>query len=473
MSKKKKFEPFIIPQLHIYDAGSEGKAVGKTEEGLTVFVPFAVPEDVVKVKVFKKKKNYAEADLIEVIKPSSYRIRVQCEHYGICGGCKWQAMDYEKQLIFKQKQVDDNFAHLGKFDYPSLLPILASEKIFFYRNKLEFTFTSRRWLDEKDMIIQKNQSIETRGLGFHIPGKFDKVLDIQKCYLQNDFSNTIRNAVKEYALQYNLSFYDAHKHDGLLRNLIIRNNQKGEWMVILVFGEESPQNELFLQFLAERFPEIISLHYVVNSKLNDTINDLDIKLFKGSLYITEKMEELTFRISPLSFYQTNGGQAERLYRVVREFAGISSEDIVYDLYTGTGTIANFVARQAKKVVGIEYVEAAITDAKENSKINGIENTAFFAGDMAKIFTDEFIEQNGKPSIIITDPPRNGMHPKVIEQLLKIQPEKIIYVSCNPATQVRDINLLSEKYTVRQIQAVDMFPHTQHVENVVELRYNHE
>lgn len=456
---------YIIEDLEIIDAGAEGKAVGK-QEGLTVFVPFAVPGDRVNVRIFKKKKGYAEGRLLDILEPSPYRISPKCPHFGICGGCKWQVMEYSRQLFYKQKQVDDNFAHLGKFEYPPVLPIIPSEKQYYYRNKLEFTFSNLRWLEDADMELQKTTSIETRGLGFHIPGKFDKILDIKNCYLQEDPSNAIRLAVKEFALNHDLSFYNVRNHEGLLRNLIIRTSTTGEIMVIIIFGEESEHREKLLEHLAERFPEITSLQYVINPKLNDTITDLDIILWKGKSYIHEKMEGLTFKIGPVSFYQTNGEQAYNLYKITREFAGITPEDTVYDLYTGTGTIANFVASNAKKVIGVEYVDAAIEDAKENSLTNHITNTEFYAGDMAKILTTDFISEHGKPDIVITDPPRAGMHAKVVEQLLEAAPRRIVYVSCNPATQARDLTLLSEKYGICEVQPVDMFPHTQHVENVV-------
>ncbi len=455
---------FIIEGLEITDAGSEGKAVGK-HEGLTVFVPFAVPGDVVNVNVYKKKRGYAESHLLEVVKPSPDRVKAPCQHFGICGGCKWQAMHYDKQLFYKQKQVYDNFSRLGNFSFPPLMPILKSEQEFYYRNKLEFTFTFRRWLTDADMAQQKDGQIETLGVGFHIPGKFDKVLDIERCYLQKDPSNAIRSAIKAYAIQHNLSFYNVREHEGLLRNVIIRTSSTQELMVIVIFGEESDQIFPLMEHLAEQFPEITSLQFVVNTKFNDTITDLEIKLFKGNPFIMEQMEGLQFKIGATSFYQTNSEQAYNLYKIARDFARISTEDTVYDLYTGTGTIANFVARTAKKVVGIEYVNAAIEDAKENSRLNRIENTHFFAGDMAKVLTTEFVQQNDRPTIVITDPPRAGMHAKVIDQLLEVLPQRVVYVSCNPATQARDITLLAGQYDVKKVQPVDMFPHTQHVENV--------
>ncbi len=463
-------KPFIIENLEIIDAGSEGKAIGK-HEGLTVFVPFAVPGDVVDVQVFKKKKTYAEAYIVNLKKSSPDRIDAQCEHFGLCGGCKWQIMPYEKQLFYKQKQVFDNFKHLGKFEFPELQPILGSEKQYFYRNKLEFTFSDLRWLDDIDKQKQSNgESIETEGLGFHIPGKFDKVLDIKKCHLQADPANEIRLAIKRFALEHHIPFFNVRKHEGVLRNIILRNSTTGEWMVIVVMTEMNEQTRHLMQFLADSFPMITSLQYCINTKFNDNITDLEIVTFKGSPYMMQEMEDLKFKVGPVSFYQTNDEQAYRLYCTAREFAQISSEDVVYDLYTGSGTIANFVARQAKMVVGIEYVDEAIVNAKENSKLNGISNTRFYAGDMAKVFTDDFIRQNGRPDIVITDPPRAGMHDKVIEQLISIAPKRIVYVSCNPATQARDITLLDTDYKVVKVQPVDMFPHTHHVENVVLLEH---
>lgn len=454
----------IIENLEIIDAGAEGKAVGKWE-GLTIFVPYVIPGDVVDVKIFKKKKGYAEGYLLKIVKGSPDRVNPMCSHFGLCGGCKWQCMSYEKQLFYKQKQVSDNFRHLGKFDYPPLLPIIPSEKEYYYRNKLEFTFTNRRWLDEADMKMQESGTIEPRGLGFHIPGKFDKILDITHCFLQENPSNEIRLTVKEYSLGKNLTFYNTRLHEGFLRNLLIRTSSTGEVMVIVVFGENLAEIEPLLDLLAARFPEITSLQYVVNTKLNDSITDLDIICYRGNPFIMEKMEDLDFKIGPVSFYQTNSEQAYRLYQVARDFAAITPDDVVYDLYTGIGTIANFVAHKAKKVVGIEYVESAIRDAEENSLINNIQNTHFFAGDMAKVLNSEFIATHGQPDIVITDPPRAGMHTKVIEQLLETAPKRIVYISCNPATQARDITLLAEKYSVTRVQPVDMFPHTQHVENV--------
>lgn len=461
-----KFQQYIIENLEITDAGAEGKAVAK-HEGMTVFVSGVVPGDIIDALVVKKKKTYAEARCQRIVKPSPHRIQPQCEHFGTCGGCKWQMLDYQQQLFYKQKQVTDNFHHLGHFPYPEPQPILASENQYFYRNKLEFTFTHQRWLSVEDMQKQQNgESVEIRGLGFHVPSKFDKVLDIDKCWLQPDPSNAIRLAVKQFAIDRNLPFYNLRTHEGLLRNLIIRMSTTGELMVILVVTDLNAQSRSVLEMLAEKFPEITSLQYVVNTKMNDSVGDQTFHVFKGEAFMMEKMGDLDFKVGPASFYQTNAHQAFHLYSVAKEFAAVTGEDVVYDLYTGTGTIANFVARDAKKVVGIEYVEAAIEDAKVNSQINGIANTEFYAGDMAKVLTPVFVAAHGAPDIVITDPPRNGMHPDVVEQLLLMAPKRIVYVSCNPATQARDLTLLSEKYEVKKIQPVDMFPHTQHVENVV-------
>lgn len=456
---------YTIENLEIIDAGAEGKAVGKID-GLTVFVPFAVPGDVVDVEIFKKKKNFAEGRLLAVKKSSPDRIEPVCEHFGLCGGCKWQNMSYSKQLYYKQKQVEDNFKHLGKFEFPPIMPIIPSDNQLYYRNKLEYTFTDLRWLDEVDYEKQKEGPIDTRGLGFHIPLKFDKVLDINKCHLQAETGNSIRLAIKEFAIQNEIHFYNIRSHEGILRNVIIRSYSSNEWMVILVVSKRTKEVMRMMEFLTIKFPMISSLQYVINQKLNDTITDLDIILFKGTPYICENMEDLTFKVGPVSFFQTNSQQAYKLYSIAREFAAISQNDIVYDLYTGTGTIANFIARKAKKVVGIEYVDAAIEDARENSSINGIQNTLFYAGDIAKVLTPEFINENGIPNIIITDPPRAGMHPTVIERMLEIKPDRIVYISCNPATQARDITLLAESYKISKVQPVDMFPHTQHVENIV-------
>ena len=461
-----KFKQYIIENLEIIDAGAEGKAVAK-HDGLTVFVEGAVPGDIVDALVFKKKKNYANARCQRIVTPSPYRVEPCCEHFGTCGGCKWQMLDYQQQLFYKQKQVIDNFQHLGHFDFPAPQPILASEKQYGYRNKLEYTFTHQRWLSIEDMQAQQEgKEIEIRGLGFHVPSRFDKVLGINECHLQPEPSNRLRRAVQDFAIQHDIPFQNLRNHEGLLRNLIIRMSSTGEMMVILVATDYNEQVIGLLDFIAEQFPEITSLQYVINQKLNDSISDLEFHTYKGRDFMMERMGDLDFKVGPASFYQTNSQQAYRLYSVAKEFAAVSADDVVYDLYTGTGTIANFLARDAKKVVGIEYVESAIEDAKVNSEINHIENTEFYAGDMAKVLTADFIRMHGMPDIVVTDPPRNGMHPDVVDQLLLASPKRIVYVSCNPATQARDLTLLTERYNILKIQPVDMVPHTQHVENVV-------
>ncbi len=440
------------------------------QDGLTIFVPFAVPGDIVDVEVYKRKHGYAEANLLAVRTPSPDRVVPPCGHFSVCGGCKWQMLDYSKQLVYKQKQVEDNFKHLGKFEFPELNPIIGAEKQYYYRNKLEYTFSTMRWLSYEDLRrYEKGEFYEQRCLGFHVPGMFDKVLDIEHCWLQAAPSNDIRLFCKQYAIEHNLDFYDPRQQKGLLRNLIIRTASTGDLMVVLIVTKYNQEVKDMLAALMERFPEITSLTFVINTKLNDAIFDLPFHLYAGQDYITEKMENLQFKVGPKSFYQTNSEQAYNLYKVVREFADIQKDEVVYDLFTGTGTIANFVAHQAKRVVGIEYVDTAVEDAKINSAQNNITNTEFVVGDMAKIFTDQFIAQHGKPDVIISDPPRAGMHPNVIEQLLKLEVPRIVYVSCNPATQARDLTLLDPKYRVEKVQPVDMFPHTQHVENVVLLK----
>ena len=447
---------------------AEGKAIAKVND-LVVFVPYVVPGDVVDLQIKRKKNHYAEAEAVKFHEYSSVRAVPFCEHYGVCGGCKWQVLPYSEQIKYKQKQVEDNLKRIGKIELPEILPILGSAKTEFYRNKLEFTFSNKRWLTWED--IQQNVTYDQmNGLGFHIPGAFDKVLAIEKCWLQDDISNRIRNAVRDYAYEHNYSFINLRSQEGMLRNMIVRTSTTGELMVILIckIVEES-EMELFkniLQFIADSFPEITSLLYIINNKCNDTINDLDVHVFRGNDHIFEEMEGLRFKIGPKSFYQTNSEQAYNLYKITREFAGLTGNELVYDLYTGTGTIANFVSRQARQVIGIEYVPEAIEDAKVNAEINGIDNTLFFAGDMKDMLTQDFINEYGRPDVIITDPPRAGMHQDVVDVILFAEPKRIVYVSCNPATQARDLQLLDVKYAVKAIQPVDMFPHTHHVENVV-------
>ena len=438
---------------------------------LVIFVPYVVPGDVVDLQVKRKKNHYAEAVAVKFHEKSPLRTEPFCSHFGVCGGCKWQCLSYEEQLKYKQKQVFDNLTRIGKVELPEFRPILGSEKTRFYRNKLEFTFSNKRWLTEEE-VKQDVKYDQMNAVGFHIPGAFDKVLAIDKCWLQDDISNQIRNAVRDYAYAHNFPFFDLRTQEGLLRNIMIRTSSTGELMVVLqckVTDDEGRRKmEEILQFMADNFPQITSLMYVINNKCNDTIGDLDVEVFKGNDHIFEEMEGLRFKVGPKSFYQTNSEQAYNLYKVAREFAGLTGNELVYDLYTGTGTIANFVARQARKVVGIEYVPEAIEDAKVNSALNGIDNTLFYAGDMKDILTNDFIAEHGRPDVIITDPPRAGMHNDVIDVILAAEPKRIVYVSCNPATQARDLQLLDGKYKVTAVQPVDMFPHTHHVENVVQL-----
>lgn len=469
MARKKKELP-LLEKVTITDVAAEGKAVAKVNE-LVIFVPYIVPGDVVDLQVKRKKNHYAEAVAVKFHEKSPLRTEPFCSHFGVCGGCKWQCLSYEEQLKYKQKQVFDNLTRIGKVELPEFRPILGSEKTCFYRNKLEFTFSNKRWLTEEE-VKQDVKYDQMNAVGFHIPGAFDKVLAIDKCWLQDDISNQIRNAVRDYAYAHNFPFFDLRTQEGLLRNIMIRTSSTGELMVVLqckVTDDEGRRKmEEILQFMADSFPQITSLMYVINNKCNDTIGDLDVEVFKGNDHIFEEMEGLRFKVGPKSFYQTNSEQAYNLYKVAREFAGLTGNELVYDLYTGTGTIANFVARQARKVVGIEYVPEAIENAKVNSALNGIDNTLFYAGDMKDILTNDFIAEHGRPDVIITDPPRAGMHNDVIDVILAAEPKRIVYVSCNPATQARDLQLLDGKYKVTAVQPVDMFPHTHHVENVVQL-----
>lgn len=469
MARKKKELP-LLEKVTITDVAAEGKAVAKVNE-LVIFVPYVVPGDIVDLQVKRKKNHYAEAVAVKFHEKSPLRTEPFCSHFGVCGGCKWQCLSYEEQLKYKQKQVSDNLTRIGKVELPEFRPILGSEKTRFYRNKLEFTFSNKRWLTEEE-VRQEVKYDQMNAVGFHIPGAFDKVLAIDKCWLQDDISNQIRNAVRDYAYAHNFPFFDLRTQEGLLRNIMIRTSSTGELMVVLqckVTGNEGRRKmEEMLQFMADSFPQITSLMYVINNKCNDTIGDLPVEVFKGNDHIFEEMEGLRFKVGPKSFYQTNSEQAYNLYKVAREFAGLTGNELVYDLYTGTGTIANFVARQARKVVGIEYVPEAIEDAKVNSALNGIGNTLFYAGDMKDILTNGFIAEHGRPDVIITDPPRAGMHNDVIGVILAAEPKRIVYVSCNPATQARDLQLLDGKYKVTAVQPVDMFPHTHHVENVVQL-----
>lgn len=468
VARKKKALP-LLEKVTITDVAAEGKAIAKVND-LVIFVPYVVPGDVVDLQVKRKKNHYAEAVAVHFHEYSPHRTEAFCQHYGVCGGCKWQILPYEEQIRYKQKQVTDNLTRIGKVALPSISPIVGSEKTRFYRNKLEYTFSNKRWLTEEE--VKQNVVYEQmNAVGFHIPNAFDKVLAIEKCWLQDDISNQIRNAIRDYAYEHQYPFFNLRTQEGMLRNMIVRNSfGTGELMVILIAKIEQEQElvlfKQLLGYVAERFPEITSLLYVINNKCNDTITDLDVHTFKGKDHIFEEMEGLRFKIGPKSFYQTNSEQAYTLYKIAREFAGLTGNELVYDLYTGTGTIANFVASQAQRVIGIEYVPEAIEDAKINAEINGINNTLFFAGDMKDLLTQDFINQYGRPDVIITDPPRAGMHTDVVNVILFAEPRRIVYVSCNPATQARDLQLLDSKYEVKAVQPVDMFPHTHHVENVV-------
>ncbi len=467
MAKQKKPHP-ILTNITITDIAAEGKAIARVND-IVVFVPFVVPGDVVDLQVTRKKNHFMEARPIHFHSYSPTRTEAVCEHFGICGGCKWQTLPYPEQLRYKQKQVVDNLTRIGKIDLPEISPILGSEKTEFYRNKLEFTFSNKRWRTFEE-IAEEKVFPTMNAVGFHIPGQFDKVLDINKCWLQDDISNQIRNEIRRYALEKELSFFDLRSQEGFLRTMMVRTTSTGELMVIMVFFyEDKTEQDALLQHIADKFPQITSLLYVINSKANDTITDQEVHVFRGNECIYEEMEGLKFKIGPKSFYQTNSEQAYELYKITRDFAQLSGKELVYDLYTGTGTIANFVAHQAQQVVGIEYVPEAIEDAKVNSELNTITNTLFYAGDMKDILNAAFIEKHGKPDVIITDPPRAGMHDDVIEAIRFAAPDRIVYVSCNPATQARDLSLLDSDYQVVRVQPVDMFPHTHHVENVVLLQ----
>lgn len=466
MSRKKKELP-VIESLEILSVGAEGKAVARHDD-LVVFVPYAAPGDVADVKIDRKKHSYAEGHIERLVKPSPLRVEPFCEHFGVCGGCRWQHLPYSEQIKAKQQQVEDALRRIAKVELPEITPILGSEQTVAYRNKMEYTFSNKKWLTWEQMRSGE-EFADRDAAGFHIPGAFDKVLDINRCHLQDDLGNRLRLHVKQYAREHGLSFFDLRAQTGLLRTMMIRIVSTGEVMVVLSFGEDNPgQIKGVLDDLRTSFPEITSLMYVVNTKANDTIADLDIQLHSGRAYIEEEMEGLRFRIGPKSFYQTNSHQAYNLYKVAREYAGLTGEELVYDLYTGTGTIANFVARKARKVIGIEYVEDAIRDAKLNAEVNRLANTDFYAGDMKDVLTDEFVAAHGHPDVMIVDPPRAGMHADVVNVILNAEPSRIVYVSCNPATQARDIALLDAKYRVTAIRPVDMFPHTHHVENVVRL-----
>lgn len=463
---RKKQKNILLKNIELLRAGAKGVSVGKTEEGKTVLVQDAVPGDIVNVLVHKKKSSYLQGRAIEILKESPYRTEAECEHFGICGGCKWQNLSYEAQLKFKQDEVENNLKRIGGFQDLETIPILGSSNEYFYRNKLEFTFSNARWLTREE-IEQEDKNYNRNALGFHIPGQWSKVLDIKKCHLQKEPSNAIRLEAKRYADENNLDFFDLQNQSGFLRTLMIRSNQKGEFMVLVqFFREDKPLRESFLQNLQQKFPEIVSLLYAINPKGNDSIYDLDVQTYYGQDFIMETMEDLQFKIGPKSFYQTNPEQAYELYKITRDFANLKGGELVYDLYTGTGTIAQFIAKKAKKVIGVEAVQEAIDAAKENAERNKIGNCTFYCGDMKDIFDDEFIQKNGVPDVIITDPPRDGMHKNVVETILRINPKKVVYVSCNSATQARDLEMMKNQYRIEKVQPVDMFPQTHHVENVV-------
>ena len=457
----------LLQNVTIEDVAAEGKAISHID-GEVVFVPFAVPGDVVDIQVYKKKKNYMEGRILRMVKPSEERLEPFCSHFGVCGGCRWQPLPYERQLEAKRRQVYDQLVRIGHLEVPKIEPTLPSEHTRYYRNKLEFTTSNKRWIlpgEDPEAL----SDAERCGLGFHVGKFFDKVLDIDKCYLQADPSNDIRLFVKRYALEHGLEFYDLRANTGYLRNIIIRTTSSGDVMLIVVFAADDPQTRgPMLDAIAGHFPQITSLYYVINTKLNDSIADQQCLLWKGDDAIYETMEGLTFKIGPKSFYQTNTEQAFRLYKVAREFAALSGSQTVYDLYTGTGTIAQFVSSMAAKVIGIEYVPEAIADARENARNNGISNCEFFAGDMKDILTPSFVRQHGRPDVIILDPPRAGIHPRVAEVILETAPDRMVYVSCNPASQARDLAIFASGYKITRVQPVDMFPHTQHVENVCAL-----
>lgn len=466
MGRKRKELP-VVENVEITGVAAEGKSIARVND-MVVFIPYGAPSDVVNIKLDKKKRSYAEAHIVDMVKPSPDRVTPTCEHFGVCGGCKWQHIPYESQLRYKRDQVVDALTRIAKVEIPEVNPTLGSKETFCYRNKLEYTFSCKCWITFED--LRSGREIADRNaLGFHIPGAFDKVLDIKKCWLQDDLSNRIRLFVRQYALAKGYEFYDIKAQQGLMRTLMVRIASTGEVMLIVVFARpEQEKIDDMMGAIAAEFPEITSLLYVVNQKVNDTIADQEVITYRGRDYINEEMEGLQFRIGPKSFYQTNSLQAYELYKVARRMACLKPDDLVYDLYTGTGTIANFVARQVKKVVGIEYVPEAIADAKLNSEVNGIDNTIFFAGDMKDVLTDGFIAEHGRPDVMIIDPPRAGMHEDVVNVILNARPERIVYVSCNPATQARDLALMDSLYRVEEVQPVDMFPHTHHVENVVRM-----
>ena len=462
---KKNKKNLILENIKLLSAGAKGVSIGKTEDGKTIIVSGAIPGDIVNARVKKAKSKYYEADAVEILTPSPFRVEPECEHFGVCGGCKWQNMSYEKQLEFKQNEVVNNIKRIGGIEDFENLPILEGDEPYYYRNKMEFSFSNARWLTSEEIksgtdINQKN------ALGFHIPGQWSKILDLKNCYLQEYPSNEIRLAIRNYAIENELDFFDLKSQDGFLRTLMLRQNSKGEWMILIQFFKENEEQRIkLLNFILEQFPQITTLLYAINPKGNDSVYDLDIKTYFGEGFIFEEMDGLKFKIGPKSFFQTNYKQALNLYRKTLEFADINENQVVYDLYTGTGTIAQYIARHAKQVIGIEAVPEAIDAAKENAKLNGLTNCIFYCGDMKEVFTEEFLAQHPKADVLITDPPRDGMHPKVVEQILKLSPNRIVYVSCNSATQARDLALMKDFYRVEKILPVDMFPQTHHVENI--------
>lgn len=463
---RKKTDKIVFENVEVLDAGAKGVSVAKAPDGKVIFIPNVVPGDVADIQTFKKRKAYYEGKAINFHSYSQDRTEPICQHFGACGGCKWQNMKYEKQLFYKHQEVYNNLKRIGKIELPEFEPILGSKEQFFYRNKMEFSFSNARWLTEEE-VKSGEDLVRENALGFHIPKMWDKILDIQKCHLQPDPSNDIRNSVREFANANNMEFFNPREHSGFLRSLMIRTAGTGELMIVIqFFKEDVEKRELLLNYLLEKFPNVTSLQYIINGKANDTIYDQDVICYHGREYIIEEMEGLRFSINAKSFYQTNPEQAFELYKITRDFAGLTGEETVYDLYTGTGTIAQFVSKKAKKVIGVEAVPEAIADAKINAERNNITNCEFFVGDMKNVFNDEFIAQHGQPDVIITDPPRDGMHKDVVDMLLKVAPKRIVYVSCNSATQARDLALMDEMYKVVRVRPVDMFPQTHHVENVV-------
>lgn len=466
MSRKRKELP-LVEGVEITAVAAEGNAIGRIGE-MVVFVPYGAPGDVADIQLTRRKRSYAEGRIERLVRPSAERCEPRCEHFGVCGGCRWQHLPYDVQLRWKGRQVRDALERIAKVELPEIAPVLGSQQIWEYRNKMEYTFSNRRWLSW-EQLRSGEEFTDRDAAGFHIPGAFDKVLDINRCHLQDDFSNRLRRFIKEFGIEHGLPFYDLRAQQGLLRTLMVRIASTGDIMAVMQFGADDPENiKLLMDAVRDTFPEITSMMYLINTKLNDSMGDQEILLWSGKPYIEEEMEGLRFRVGPKSFYQTNSRQAYELYKVARDFAGLTGSELVYDLYTGTGTIANFVARRSRHVVGIEYVEDAIADARLNATVNGLDNTEFYAGDMKDVLTDEFIAEHGKPDVMIVDPPRAGMHDDVIKVILNAAPERIVYVSCNPATQARDLAALDALYRVTAVQPVDMFPHTQHVENVVRL-----